>query len=131
MIDSRSLVIRIASCLFLAVLAVSCTHNLILNHEIEAMQITTNPLNAKGVTVQINDPGTIQEVVDKMNHSMREPVKFRAYYSVKLKYRGGKEVEILINGRDLKLDGKTRRTANEDIGDMLSRLIKRYTAQVL
>jgi hypothetical protein len=78
----------------------------LLSKGIESINIFAVTTAGQEKVATVDDKKLLAELAKSINHSRREPVKFRANYALEIKYKG--EVRrVLVNGRYINIDGLT------------------------
>ena len=100
----------------------SCSGKRLLDGEVEYLSISTGV----GINVQakriIQDKALIDEIINAINFSHKQPVKFRPDYEIDVKYQNQIK-HILVKDRYLNVDGRTY-TSNIDLGARLKVLLE-------
>ena len=105
-------------CLLLMSLLMSCFNNRLPKEEVERMTIIAFPVGEASSMAVITEKLLVNEIVQIISSSHREPAKFRAEYKIEIKYKNNTKY-ILVNETYLTIDGLTY-VANENLGARLA-----------
>lgn len=115
---------KIALCILLGLTITlwSCTDKRLLDGEVEYLAISTGV----GIGVQAKrttqDKVLIDEIVNAINFSHKEPVKFRPDYEIDVKCQNQRK-HVLVKGPYVNVDGRTY-ICNIDLGARLKALLE-------